>query len=192
MCSFLMKNIINNKMVDNVIGLLNNENWGILYHADSYNPDVVLYHTNDTEKMRNKIITLMYAYYKNQYSFNIHNIILFKIVDVNPKLVTLDLLDRTHSKYFYIIKNCKFNKTINHEVSFLIGEFAGVIQILDNYAVVFERNVSRTTLIEFYKEKTGVKFVKWHKTKSEMRRELTKYNYDEIRSELNRMLSFSV
>lgn len=184
-------------MIDNEIAVLNKmlnnevcdvgENWGILYHVDYYHPDAVLYHTNDVAKMRNKVLKLLSAYYRHEYSFSMPNIILFKVVDINPQLVTLDFLDRTQSEYYYIIKNCKFNKSINHIVPFLIGDFAGVIRIMVDYAFVFERNVSRETLIAFYKEKTGVKCVKWHKTIASMRGELAKCKFDEIWHELERI-----
>ena len=200
MCSFLAKDIINwhcKLMVDNEISLLNKmlndevryagENWGILYHVDYYHPDAVLYYTSDVEKMKKKVLKLLSAYYKHEYSFNMPNIILFKVVDINPQLITLDLLDRTQSTYYYIIKNCKFNKSINHEVPFLIGAFAGVISIMFEYSFVYERHVSRQRLVEFYKQKTGIKSVKWHKTISSMRGELAKYKFDEIWCELERI-----
>jgi hypothetical protein len=200
MCSFLVKDIIkwhSKLMVDNEISLLNKmlndevrdvgENWGILYHVDYYQPDTVLYYTNDQMNMRAKVLKLLSAYYRNEYSFNMPNIILFKVIDINPQLVTLDLLDRIQSEYYYIIKNCKFNKSINHMVPFLIGAFAGVIQIMVDYAFVFERNVSRKRLIAFYKEKTGATHVKWHKTIASMRGELAKCKFYEIWCELERI-----
>lgn len=184
-------------MVDNEIAVLNKmlndevcdvgENWGILYHVDYYHPDAVLYYTNDLGKMRTKVLKLLSAYYRHEYSFSMPNIILFKVENINPQLVTLDFLNRTQLEYYYIIKNCKFNKTINHEVPFLIGAFAGVIKIMVDYAFVFERNVSRKRLISFYKEKTGVASVKWHKTIESMRRELVKCKFNEIRSEIERI-----
>jgi len=185
-------------MVDNEIAVLNKmlndevrnvgENWGILYHVDNYHPDSVLYHTNDIGQMRKKVLKLLSAYYRYEYSFNMPNIILFKVVDINPQLVTLDLLDRTRqSEYYYIIKNCKFNKSINQNVSFLIGLFDGVIRIMVDYSFVFERNVSRKRLIAFYKEKTGVTCVKWYKTIASMRGELAKCKFDEIWHELDKI-----
>ncbi len=184
-------------MVDNEIAVLNKmlndevrnvgDNWGILYHVDYYHPDAILYYTHDVGKMRKKVLKLLSAYYKHEYSFNMPNIILFKVVDINPQLVTLDFLDRTHSEYYYIIKNCKFNKSINHMVPFLIGAFAGVIRIMFDYSFVFERNVARNRLIEFYKEKTGATHVKWHKTIASMRGELAKCKFDEIWRELERI-----
>jgi hypothetical protein len=184
-------------MVDNEISLLNKmlndevrnvgENWGILYHVDHYHPDSVLYYTHDVGKMREKVIKTLSAYYNQEYSFNMPNIILFKVVDINPQLVTLDLLERMQSEYFYIIKNSKFNKNINHEVYFLIGAFTAVIQIMVDYALVFEKNVSRKRFISFYKEKTGATHVKWNKTISSMRGELANYKFYEIWCELERI-----
>lgn len=200
MCSFLAKNIINNHsklMVDNEIAVLNKmlndeirdagENWGILYHVDYYHPDAVLYYTDDVGKMRKKVLKLLSAYYKYEYSFTMPNIVLFKVVNINPQLVTLDFLNRSQSLYYYIIKNCKFNKAINHEVPFLIGAFAGVIKIMVDYSFVFERNTTRQRLIEFYKEKTGNSSVKWYKTTSSMRIELAKCKFNEIWNELERI-----
>jgi len=200
MCSFFVKDIIKHHsklMVDNEIALLNKmlndeirevgENWGILYHVDYYHPDAVLYYTPDAGKMRQKVIKLLSAYYKHEYSFNMPNIILFRVKDINPQLVTLDYLDRTQSEYYYIIKNCKFNRAINNNVPFLIGAFAGVIQIMFEYSFLFERNVSRMRLVKFYKQKTGKSSVKWHKTISSMRGELAKCKFDEIWRELERI-----
>lgn len=200
MCSFLLKDIIKqncNIIVDNEIAVLNKilndevcdvgENWGLLYHVDYYHPDAVLYYTNDPGKMRGKVLKLLSAYYKPEYSFCMPNIILFKVVNINPQLVTLDLLDRTQSEYYYIIKECKFNKSINHEVPFLIGAFVGIIQIMADYAFVLERNLSRKRLIQFYKEKSGATHVPWHKTISSMRRELSICKFREIWVELKRI-----
>lgn len=201
MCSFLIKDIIrdNSKiMVDNEIAVLNKmlndevrdyygENWGILYHLDYYHPDAVLYYTNDVGKMKSKVLKVLSAYYRHEYSFYMPNIILFKVNDINPQLVTLDLLDRTQSQYYYIIKNCKFNKSINNEVPFLMGVFTRVIDLMVEYAFAFERNVSRQRLIAFYKEKSGVKTVKWYKTISVIRSELAKLKFNEIRRELERI-----
>jgi len=133
------------------------------------------------------VFKLLSAYYKHEYSFNMPNIILFRVFDINPQLVTLDYLDRTNAEYYYIIKNCKFNKTINHQVPFFIGVFAGVIKIMVDYSFVFERNVSRQRLIEFYKQKTGTSCVKWYKTISSMRSELAKCKFNEIWRELERI-----
>jgi hypothetical protein len=184
-------------MVDSDLAILNRilndevpndrDNWGILYHVNYYHPDAVLYYTSDVQKMRNKIIKLLAAYYKDDYSFYMPNIILFRVFDINPQLVTLDLLERSKSEYYYIIKHCKFNKTINHEVPFLIGVFAGVIKIMVDYAFMFERNVSRRRLIAFYKEKTGIAHVKWYESVSSIRFKLVKCKYNEICRELERI-----
>jgi len=206
MCSFLVKDIIKHHsklMVDNEISMLNKmlndeirevgENWGILYHVDYYHPDAVLYYTPDAEKMREKVIKLLSAYYKHEYSFNMPNIILFRVSDINPQLVTLDYLDRTGAEYYYIVKNCKFNRSVNYQVPFLVGEFDGVIGIMFEYSFVFERNVSRKRIVEFYKQKTGKDRVKWYKTISSMRSELSKCKFDEIWHELaSRNLNLAV
>jgi hypothetical protein len=112
---------------------------------------------------------------------------LFKVVDINPQLVTLDLLERTQSEYFYIIKCFKFNKNINYEVPFLIGEFSGVIQIMVDYTFVFEKNVSKKRLILFYKQKTGATHVKWYKSISSMRCDLATCKFNENWRELEKI-----
>lgn len=201
MCSFLIKDMIRDNckiMVDNEISVLNKmlndevrdyygENWGILYHLDYYHPDSVLYHTTDVSKMKSKVLKVLSAYYRHEYSFYMPNIILFKVTNINPQLVTLDLLDRTQSQYYYIIRNCKFNVSINTEVPFLMGVFTRIIDLMVEYAFIFESNVQRRRLVAFYKQKTGVKTVKWHKTASSMRIELAKCKFNEIRGELERI-----
>ncbi len=202
MCSFLTRDIITNNckvMVDSDLVILNRiindevpdstDNWGILYHVNHYHPDAVLYYTSDVEKMRSKIIKLLAAYYKDEYSFYMPNIILFRVVNINPQLVTLDLLERSNSDYYYIIKHCKFNKTINNAVPFLIGVFDEVVKVMVDYAFIFERNVSRRRLLAFYKEKTGATHVKWYKSISSMRCELVKCKFNEICRELEKLIS---